>query len=972
MSHSDTQVMSIFTDAVECDSPEARAAVLDHACGDDAALRAEVEALLNAHDEAGNFLKGGNSPIDLAAAAENENVEAIGTIVGQFKLLEQIGEGGMGVVYMAEQERPVHRRVALKIIKPGMDTREVIARFEAERQALAMMEHPNIAKVHDAGATKHGRPYFVMELIKGIPITRYCDTEKLGISDRLGLFVQVCQAVQHAHQKGIIHRDLKPSNVLVIMHDDRPVPKIIDFGVAKAIEGKLTDRTLETGFHQLIGTPTYMSPEQAQLSGNDVDTRSDIYSLGVLLYELLTGMTPFDSKQLSDVPLDEMQRIIREVEPPSPSTRVSTLSAEARLTVAGERRIDSQRLVPALRGDLDWIVMRCLEKDRTRRYDTANTLALDIQRYLQHEPIEARPPTRMYRLRKFARRQRGLLVWAALVVATMLVGVVASISQAVRATKAEALAQTRLQAETTAHQEADESRARADESARLARQAIDDMYTQVAERWLAQQPQMEPVQREFLEKALWFYSELANEPGSEPPIRFETARAYRRIANIQHRLGQTSLAHQAYEEATNRLQALADEFPATADYRENLAATLHEFGVLLGDTGRYSDEEKFHRRALVLEERQVVEFPKEAAYRRDLGRGHWYVARVFMSQHHRREAEAAYRAALAIQLPLVAEFPAEPIYREHLAETQFGLGQVLRILDYTIEYRQALGDAARLYEQLATEFPNYPGYRNQLANVLYWLVRGLPPTEEAERYLRQSLALQERLAADFPGVADYRFDLFRGNRLLGWLLHHTNRPGEAEAAFRKATMIADQLVAESPKVHYYRGGLALTYISLGHFLSESDRFSDAENAYRQAIALLEPLVAEFPDVPVYRPDLQQTYFHLASVLNRAGRTQEAQDVRSKGLKIDPRDAELMHDVAWLLATHPDVQLRDPQKAIELAEQAVKLAPQKTKYWRTLAAARYRAGDWKAALAALEKAHTGQRPDKPFCCLMAMT
>ncbi len=347
--------------------------------------------------------------------------EGAGDRIGHYKLLQKLGEGGCGVVFMADQEEPVKRRVALKVIKLGMDTRQVVARFEAERQALAMMDHPNIAKALDAGATENGRPYFVMELVRGVKITDYCDQNKLGTSERLKLFTQVCSAIQHAHQKGIIHRDIKPSNILVTMHDGEPVPKVIDFGIAKATQQALTDKTLFTEIQQFIGTPAYMSPEQAELSGLDIDTRSDIYSLGVLLYELLTGRTPFDQKSLVKAGLDEIRRIIREDEPPRPSTRVSTL-ADAELTeVAMRRHLAAPQLIGVLRGDLDWIVMKCLEKDRTRRYDTANGLALDVKRFLAHEPVSARPPSAGYRIQKFARRhQVGMAAGAAVAVALIL------------------------------------------------------------------------------------------------------------------------------------------------------------------------------------------------------------------------------------------------------------------------------------------------------------------------------------------------------------------------------------------------------------------------------------------------------------------------------------------------------------------------------------------------------------------------
>jgi serine/threonine protein kinase/Flp pilus assembly protein TadD len=375
--------------------------------------------------------------------AENKTIEINlpvtekpGDKIGHYKLLQQIGEGGCGMVYMAEQEEPVRRRVALKVIKLGMDTKSVIARFEAERQALAMMDHPNIAKVLDAGATETGRPFFVMELVRGIKITEYCDQNNLSTRERLGLFIQVCHAIQHAHQKGIIHRDIKPSNILVTLHDGVPVPKVIDFGIAKATQGRLTDQTLFTAFEQFIGTPAYMSPEQAEMSGLDIDTRSDIYALGVLLYELLTGQTPFDPKTLVASGLDQMRRTIREQEPQRPSTRLSTMVDSDLTTTAKHRQTDAPKLIHLLRGDLDWIAMKALEKDRTRRYETANGLATDVQRYLSNDPITARPPSSLYRFQKLIRRNKLAFAAGAAVAAALILGTTISTALFIQERKA--------------------------------------------------------------------------------------------------------------------------------------------------------------------------------------------------------------------------------------------------------------------------------------------------------------------------------------------------------------------------------------------------------------------------------------------------------------------------------------------------------------------------------------------------------
>ncbi len=429
----------IFLEALEMATPEARATYLQKACGPDAALRRKVDELLKEHFSNDSLLAGpaleGERPAPTVLVAPPE--EAPAQMLGRYKMLEKIGEGGFGEVWMAEQREPVKRRVALKLIKLGMDSRQIVARFEAERQALAMMDHANIAKIFDAGTTETGRPYFVMELVRGIKITEYCDQNQLPTKERLGLFIKVCQAIQHAHQKGIIHRDIKPSNILVTLHDGVPVPKVIDFGIAKATQGELTDKTVFTQFQQFIGTPAYISPEQAEMSGLDIDTRADIYSLGVLLYELLVSKTPFDAKEMMQGGIDALRQIIREREPMRPSTKLNTLAGDARTTAGKRRQTDVGKLVHQLQGDLDWIVMKCLEKDRTRRYDTANGLAMDLQRHLDNEAVLARPASAAYRFQKLVRRNK-LTFAATVMIATVLVlGVVVSTWQAVRATRAE-------------------------------------------------------------------------------------------------------------------------------------------------------------------------------------------------------------------------------------------------------------------------------------------------------------------------------------------------------------------------------------------------------------------------------------------------------------------------------------------------------------------------------------------------------
>jgi eukaryotic-like serine/threonine-protein kinase len=614
---------SIVVQALAKSDPAERALYLDRVCGEDADLRQDVDRILQARDQAVRKAEAARAGVGSDATAETPagpqargpsdrpsrpSHETVGSRIGPYKLLQEIGQGGMGAVYMAEQEKPVRRRVALKIIKQGMDTRQVVARFEAERQALALMDHPNIAKVLDAGTTDSGRPYFVMDLVKGIPITEYCDEAKLSPRERLELFILVCRAIQHAHQKGIIHRDIKPSNVMVTLHDGEPVPRVIDFGVAKAIDQRLTERTMFTQYGEVVGTLEYMSPEQAEMSGLDVDTRSDIYSLGVLLYELLTGTTPLERAKLRQAGYGEILRRIKEEDPPKPSTRLK--DSGGRLAVLSAlRRTEPARLTRMMRGDLDWIVMKALEKDRTRRYETASALARDIERYLAGDPVEAGPPSAAYRLRRLMGKHRGALATAAAVALVLIAASVVSTWEAIRATRAERRAADQakraLLAETQARSERDRARRaeaeavaernaavaskkQADEQAAITKAVNDFLQNDLlAEAAPDKNPRNKKVTVEELlgRAAVKIAGKFENRPELEAAIRLTIGRAL------------TSLG--LYAEARQHLEAAVeiDRRVLGPEHRDTIVA-LYNLAELQIKQGKYSAAEALLRPTL--------------------------------------------------------------------------------------------------------------------------------------------------------------------------------------------------------------------------------------------------------------------------------------------------------------------------------------------------------------------------------------
>jgi serine/threonine protein kinase/Tfp pilus assembly protein PilF len=852
---------SLFFAALEL-PPGDRAAFLEAACRSDTGLRARIEKMLAAQPDLGDFL---GEPAPTLILNRPIQVEELprplsgSTIAGKYRLLGPIGEGGMGAVWVAEQLHPVTRRVAIKLIRGEHGgSRGILARFEAERQAIALMDHPHIAKLLDAGTTAEpeapepcgtplgegaetppkalsigaGRPYFVMELVDGLPLNEYCDRHRLTIPDRLHLFVQICRAVQHAHQKGIIHRDLKPSNILVEHHDGRPVPRVIDFGLAKATGGvRLPGETLFTRPGNLLGTPLYMAPEQASVDAADIDTRADIYALGVNLYELLTGTTPIGQEQLKQMPLLDLLHLIRDSDPPTPSQRLS--SADLPPAVAANRQSEPVKLGRSLRGELDWIVMKALAKERDQRYETATAFAEDVERFLNHEPVLAGPPSAVYRLGKFVRRYRVQVIAAGLLLLALLAGIAGTTYGLLRAEH------RREEAERARGHEAAQ-RVRAEKARDRTWEALEAMTSWGTGEALITQTSLSRQQEQFLVEVLAYYREFAAEQADDEPSRVRTVRAAARVGAIQSRLGRHADATPALRVACDGYTRLVADFPAVPEYRRLLAAAHNDLGLVLRELGKAAEAEAEIRKALAIQSELPGQFLAVPAHVSQLALIHLNLGLVLHAQGKQAEAVAADRKALAILEKLAGEFPADPQYRRTLATCHNNLGEPLN-------------------------------------------AQGKLP--EAEKHVRQAISMQQKLVADFPNVREYHADLTRSQGHLGTVLMGRMKLAEAEEQYRKTLGVVEQLVAEFPAMHEYRARFADLHHNLGRVLRRLEKLSEAEGQYRKALAIEEELTSRFPAVPARRRHLAGIHISLGIALSSQGKLAEAVAEDRKALAI---------------------------------------------------------------------------------------
>jgi len=833
-----------------------RMAALERACAEDPLLHDRMPelmvALAAAEDpgSAGSVVRLSPESVVLAleAALEIGPAMTTGKRIGPYKLLQEIGRGGFGTVWMAEQEGPIRRMVALKIIKAGMDTKEVIARFEAERQALALMDHPNIARVYDAGETDSGRPFFVMELVRGVPITRYCDENRLPVEARLRLFMMVCQAVQHAHQKGVIHRDLKPTNILVTLHDGVPVPKVIDFGIAKATMSKLTEKTLFTQFHAFIGTPAYTSPEQMEMSGLDIDTRSDIYSLGVLLYELLAGRPPFDSDDLVKAGLEAMRRTIREVDPPRPSDRLTTLAKEERVSIAQLRGTEAAKLSVQLNGDLDWIVMRCLEKDRTRRYETANGLALDIRRHLENEPVAARPPGRAYVLRKLIRRNRGVFIAGATIAIVVVLGLVTSTWEAVRATRAE--------------RTAGQARGRAED---LLTFMLGDLRAQLAK--VGRLDVLESVG----DKAMAYFASLDAHDQSDVALA-RHSKALTQIGEIRIEQRRYAEAAAALSEAYGRANALTARHPKDGDMLFERGQTEYWNGYVYYMRGEFSAAEEWMTHYRDTCSALVALDPARPAWQSEFAYGQHNLAVLREKRGELVPARADFTAELGTLERMIASDPGNFELQARAADTHSWLGGLAERQGNFNEAMRQYDTQAMECRRLAVADPGTVGRQYDQASALLYQSRIDMATGQfagALELLGQAQGLLVALVAHDAANLHWRVALLSSRLKEGMLARQRGDLTEAARLVDEALPQLDALSATEPLDRSLSLWLATAWRLKAQLQSAVDR-TNAAGSVKHAVGIGGKLISEGRVIDVDLGECATAYVVAGEIAKQSG------------------------------------------------------------------------------------------------------
>jgi tetratricopeptide (TPR) repeat protein len=818
----------------------------------------------------------------------------------------------MGTVWMAQQSEPVKRLVAVKLIKAGMDSKQVIARFEAERQALAIMDHPNIARVLDGGTTDLGRPYFVMDLVKGVPITKYCDDHHITPQQRLELFLPVCQAVQHAHQKGIIHRDLKPSNVLVTLYDGKPVPKVIDFGVAKAAGQSLTDKTLVTGFGAIVGTLEYMSPEQAEINQLDIDTRSDIYSLGVLLYELLTGSTPFSKTDLEKAGMLEMLRVIREEEPSKPSTKLST--ADGLPTLAANRGTEPAKLTKLLRGELDWIVMKALEKDRARRYETANGLAQDVQRYLCGEAVHAVPPSAGYRLRKFARRNKAALAIACVSTFTLLLAITGLAANNWLITREKKRTETALEASETEKDRADRNLARA-------RKVMEDYFADTAQDRQLKAAGLHHLRRALLMKMVAFLEEFARQEGEDRSVRVDRGWALFHLAGVRTEVGDLERALADYDRAREVWAGLVAETPDNASNRSYLADCDHRRGALLLQLNQLDEADAAFHSVLATRERLAADFPTVASHQTAIGDTQHWRSMLARERKNRPEERRLLEQAIDHAKAAVALAPRDRAVRTSLAGHHVNLGVFLMESDKAAESAAAHREAQSIFEGLLAEFPGDPVFRDAVATChlnLGNVDRTQRPADAILAY-RQAITILDALAAEFPGIPDYRRTLAGAYYNLGKVLAPTGREKEADDASDKGLALRMQLAKEHPADRNSALEAANSLMQRALRDADTGRFDQALERLARLIPMLEPLVGPTQRGTEAGEMLRNASGARADVLVRLGRYTDARAEYDRALKLDDGSNRTYFRVQRALAM---AYLKDHAKATAEVEAVI--------------------------------------------------